>query len=210
MSGAPVGAGEAVLGAGPIRAYHGSPHDFDAFSMDKIGTGEGAQAYGHGLYFADREGVARSYRDALASNVKKTPFTPQELTDSIASSLGTKDPQAVFAELQKRQSDGLGKTYGQMYSDALPKLTSLQDVQAAMKSPGHMYEVNINADSEHFLDWDKPLSEQHPKVQESLERVNPGVTEEGRTIKSVLPIRKVSSPVQTSRHPRHQIPRPRL
>jgi hypothetical protein len=28
-----------------------------------------------------------------------------------------------------------------------------------------MYEVSIAADPEHFLDWDKPLSEQHPKVQ---------------------------------------------
>jgi len=27
-----------------IRAYHGSPHDFDRFDMSKIGTGEGAQA----------------------------------------------------------------------------------------------------------------------------------------------------------------------
>jgi hypothetical protein len=50
----------------PIRAYHGSPHSFDQFSLDKIGTGEGAQAYGHGLYFAGSEDVARWYRDALA------------------------------------------------------------------------------------------------------------------------------------------------
>src|SRR5215471_10171673 len=28
-----------------ITAYHGSPHDFEQFSMSKIGTGEGAQAY---------------------------------------------------------------------------------------------------------------------------------------------------------------------
>ena len=32
-----------------IRAYHGSPHDFDRFDMSKIGTGEGAQAYGLSL-----------------------------------------------------------------------------------------------------------------------------------------------------------------
>jgi hypothetical protein len=50
-----------------IKAYHGSPHDFDQFSLDNIGTGEGAQAYGHGLYFADREGTAKSYRDALTT-----------------------------------------------------------------------------------------------------------------------------------------------
>ena len=46
-------------------AWHGSPHTFDKFSTSAIGTGEGAQAYGHGLYFAENEGVARGYRDAL-------------------------------------------------------------------------------------------------------------------------------------------------
>ena len=50
-----------------IRAYHGSPHNFDRFSMDKIGTGEGGQAFGHGLYFAEHEDVAKSYRDTLAA-----------------------------------------------------------------------------------------------------------------------------------------------
>ena len=48
----------------PIRAYHGSPHDFDKFDLSKIGTGEGAQAYGHGLYFAENENVAKSYKGA--------------------------------------------------------------------------------------------------------------------------------------------------
>ena len=52
-----------------IRAYHGSPHDFDQFDLSKIGTGEGAQAFGHGLYFADNEGVAKSYRDTLSRNL---------------------------------------------------------------------------------------------------------------------------------------------
>ena len=32
---------------------------------ENIGTGEGAQAYGHGLYFAEREGTAKAYRDNL-------------------------------------------------------------------------------------------------------------------------------------------------
>ena len=42
-----------------IKAYHGSPHDFDKFDMSKIGTGEGAQAYGHGLYLAENEATAK-------------------------------------------------------------------------------------------------------------------------------------------------------
>jgi hypothetical protein len=44
-----------------IRAFHGSPYDFSAFDMSKIGTGEGNQAYSRGLYFAGNEGVARTY-----------------------------------------------------------------------------------------------------------------------------------------------------
>ena len=46
-----------------MRAYHGSPHQpFNRFDMNQIGTGEGAQAFGHGLYFAEDEGTARFYR----------------------------------------------------------------------------------------------------------------------------------------------------
>lgn len=48
-------------------AYHGTPHRFDRFSLDAIGTGEGAQAYGWGLYFAGKREVAEFYRDALAN-----------------------------------------------------------------------------------------------------------------------------------------------
>ena len=33
----------------PLTVYHGSPHQFDKFDSSRIGTGEGAQAYGHGL-----------------------------------------------------------------------------------------------------------------------------------------------------------------
>mgnify|MGYP000217934532 CR=1 FL=1 len=54
-----------------IEAWHGSPHKFDKFSMDNIGTGEGAQAYGHGLYFADSEDVAKGYRDDLAATLSQ-------------------------------------------------------------------------------------------------------------------------------------------
>jgi hypothetical protein len=53
------------LGAKTLKAYHGSPHDFDQFSLGKIGTGEGGQAYGHGQYFAEQEATAKAYRDRL-------------------------------------------------------------------------------------------------------------------------------------------------
>lgn len=53
---------------GAIKAYHGSPHLFDRFDMSKIGTGEGAQAYGHGLYFAENPMVADDYLREFKSN----------------------------------------------------------------------------------------------------------------------------------------------
>ena len=37
------------------RAYHGSPHKFDRFSLEAMGSGEGAQAYGWGLYLQRTE-----------------------------------------------------------------------------------------------------------------------------------------------------------
>jgi hypothetical protein len=54
-------------GAG-ITAYHGSPHKFSKFDMSKIGTGEGAQAYGHGLYLAENPKVAKEYANMLSQS----------------------------------------------------------------------------------------------------------------------------------------------
>src|SRR6185437_7065525 len=51
-----------------IKAYHGSPHDFDAFDLSKIVTGEGAQAYGHGLYFAENPEVSEAYKNPATRN----------------------------------------------------------------------------------------------------------------------------------------------
>ena len=51
-------------------AFHGSPHRFDRFSMDAMGTGEGNQSYGWGLYFASNREIAERYRVKLSSNNK--------------------------------------------------------------------------------------------------------------------------------------------
>jgi hypothetical protein len=140
-----------------IRAFHGSPHSFDKFSMDKIGTGEGAQAYGHGLYFADSEGVARSYRDALS-----TPKGDQSIADDAMQLFGSKDD--AIAYLEKTASELGGKPVMQRsYANAI-------EILRGGKPSGSMYEVNINADPESFLDWDAPLSAQ-PSVQERLSRI---------------------------------------
>lgn len=55
VAGVPVRAGEQVLGAGPIRAYHGSPHDFDKFSIDQAYSPKGA------LNFTRDKEIAQHY-----------------------------------------------------------------------------------------------------------------------------------------------------
>lgn len=51
-----------------VRALHASPHSFRKFSTDYMGQGEGAQAYGWGLYFAESPGVNRMYMDKFGEN----------------------------------------------------------------------------------------------------------------------------------------------
>jgi len=50
--------------------YHGSAYDFDKFDMTKIGSGDGLNKYGYGLYFADNEELAAYY--AKENSIGKT------------------------------------------------------------------------------------------------------------------------------------------
>jgi len=144
--------------AAPIRAYHGSPHDFDRFDMSKIGTGEGAQAYGHGLYFAENEGVAKGYRDALTKS-------GQEWGARTLDKAGG-DVDAAIAAIQgkiDRYKAGGADSYAAGQEEILRALQQYK--QTGAWSSGKMYEVNIHADPEKFLDWDKPIVEQDAQVQ---------------------------------------------
>jgi hypothetical protein len=162
MAGLVPGVGDAVQkgaskAAKGIRAYHGSPHDFDKFSLDKIGTGEGAQAYGHGLYFAENEGVAKSYRDALGGRI--APSRRRELQSHHR------------AAARMMYEDGMSQVeIGDILKKSYPDMTD-QDVSDVLQAefPGKMYEVNINANPEDFLDWDKPLSEQPESIRGALQ-----------------------------------------
>lgn len=159
-AGDPMGAAAAAIGMMPglkpevqavrqgIRAYHGSPHDFEKFDISKIGSGEGAQSYGHGLYFAENEGVAKQYRDQLAkSDWQVNGKWLEELPDE----------QRKIAEQYIKTRDG-----------AAVRGTSLEAAVFDKAPRGHTYEVNINAKPEQFLDWDKQLSQQSPDIQEGL------------------------------------------
>ena len=152
-----------------FTAYHGSPHMFDQFDASKIGTGEGAQAYGHGMYLADNEGVARSYRDQLANQ------QPVQLNaDDYGLPQATVD-QIVQGNMRQVANMGGDRTFIQQALDGLgnrndPASRVARDTYTNLlnQQGGHMYEVNVNADPAKFLDWDAPLSQQHPDVQAAL------------------------------------------
>jgi hypothetical protein len=168
---------------GGIRAFHGSPHDFDRFSLDRIGTGEGHQAYGRGLYFAENEDVARTYRDQLSAGERSISFNGRTITS--ADGLETLEPQELAAVITAQHggsvADAISNTSGilpympsgyakDVRSQALDELiTSPQRYEGIdWSAGGRMYEVNINADPDSLLDWDRPLWEQSETVQRAV------------------------------------------
>ena len=158
-----------------FRAFHGSPHDFDRFSLDKIGTGEGAQAYGHGLYFAESEDVARAYRDQLTNRM------PQHIEGNLIAKGISADLANTYARWAAETKGGRGSVDGFEAAMRAPTpsptinafrhkmLEEMPKLRAATEGlNGRMYEVQINADPNDFLDWDKPLSEQPAAVRDAL------------------------------------------
>jgi hypothetical protein len=159
------------------RAYHGTPHDFDKFSMDKIGTGEGAQAYGHGLYFSGKKEIAEHYKKNVSRSDIRRNFLdtlPEDAEfDEILDLLGT----GTFNESQERvikaldADDWLGFDYPSQaintaYSNNLKNYDVSPELSEAVNKTGKLYEVEI-PDESLMLDWDKPLSEQ-PEIMQQL------------------------------------------
>lgn len=163
-----------------IDAYHGSPHDFDQFDISKLGTGEGAQAYGHGLYFAGNENVAKAYRDQL-SNRNET-----HLISSLQNAGVSDDVGKSYASFSSATRGGKGSVddFAQSLSEKHPSpvinawrqnaLNEIPLIKNATKNmSGHMYKVKLNIGQHELLDWDRPLSKQHPNVQAALARIDP-------------------------------------
>jgi hypothetical protein len=209
-------------GAQGIRAYHGSPHSFDRFDINKIGTGEGAQAYGHGLYFAENEGVARSYRDELAPGYTLSSGIPDEMTKrafgyirpellatgnnkaALDDAIGTLSKQA---ELFRRGSEGSDarRAIAESYDAVLARLRGINPDE--IKKSGSMYEVNIRANPEDFLDWDKPIAEQSEAVRKAFLKAQAGddpllqglldTSPEGLMMQGIMPGAKGSAAYKT-------------
>lgn len=178
-----------MVGPAAIRAYHASPFLFDQFTLNNLRGGTGGLAQGHGLYFAQKEPVSLDYKrqfqergtfegpdpngpymDAFnaASRATETPVNMTGRATDIASSV---------AEGVRRGDDLAHYRNFVRQSDWEPekKAMWLAAIDAAMPykfkpGPAHMYEVDIHADPNRLLDWDRPLNQQSSEVLSALER----------------------------------------
>ena len=153
-----------------MTAYHGSPHTFDKFSLDKIGTGEGAQAYGHGLYLAENPEVAEQYRNALSTyhtTLNGEALSPQHPQFQASMSIAANGyDEAVKQAKAALESGFIDKTSA---AKQLADIEALKGAVIKQKQNGNTYKTDIPDEAvARFLDWDKPLSQQAPEVQAAL------------------------------------------
>lgn len=151
---APAPLNAATRGQGGAIVWHGSPHKFDKFDASKIGTGEGAQAYGHGLYLAENQKVAEAYKE---SNLMMSPRARMVLDDAG----GDLRKAAVLAKEKAAR---------------MPEYKAAAEELAAAQL-GSLYKVDLpDSAIAKMLDWDKPLSKQSPEVQKAVESIKANLT----------------------------------
>ena len=164
-------------------AYHGTPHrGIEKFSTDNIGTGEGAQAYGWGLYFASRREIAEHYRRALSRGVPTVKLNGRVVTgtlfNSIANRLNDAQDKITEADVRAEIERGIAaadasenllqKARVKELREGLKKLDGAKSFEVVQgQDTGQLYEVELPEDDV-LLDWDKPLSEQPEKVRTAI------------------------------------------
>jgi hypothetical protein len=171
----------------PLDAYHGSPYTFDKFDISKVGTGEGAQAYGHGIYFAEAPGVARGYQMALGQKAGEITTINGKPIEQVY--------EQIYNKANRLPTDKAGVEYQKaemlekMMLDTPPnELISYAkdigadpavikwletDIAPKTKFPGSFYKVDIPDEAvETFLDWDKSLSRQSKVTENLLKNIN--------------------------------------
>ena len=197
-----------------LQAFHGTPHKVDKFSTEKIGTGEGAQVYGYGLYFAENEATAAFYRDALQAsqmrvdgvvipNISGGHIDTDSLTKHIKENTGATEREAhkVAILIKGARDKGAAlraisnksaKLAEEGYKDASEEVRKLQIFVHRLKSiepkpTGALYKVELNVEDTELLDWDKPIESQPEGIRKALmtlARAYSGNVPAGRSIEN--------------------------
>ena len=155
------------VGALEQAAFHGSPYQFDKFSLEHMGEGEGVQAYGHGLYFAGDKEVAEYYRRGLTRDrglavINGLDASEGTLAEQMAGKAVISTAGGVEAAKEK-----LALIPGKTSQEALGILSDPASKIEYKGEKGQLYEVDIPED-DHMLLWDKPLSEQPEAVRDAI------------------------------------------
>ncbi len=152
------------------KAYHGSPYKItDKFDLKKVDTGQGAQSFGWGLYFAENKDVANSYRYAHAS--KSINPTALEGENYLS-------PQEAKEFIRKN-----GSVWAYDHYSDWGKIRSVEDVDyfveyklgaafaEKVKQRGHLYSVEIDVTEDELLNWDARIDQQSPYVTNAIKDV---------------------------------------
>lgn len=190
-------------------AYHGTPHKFDNFSTEHIGSGEGAQAHGWGLYFASNKDISENYRKDLLesySNVSSLKYKGQPVEEEnlqtalyrlkkngLEDALFYIDKKIQFYKEQYEQDKkeyshvkGYLETKKILLDRAVKVKKMLKDVKPddIDINNGQLYEVDIPEDDV-MLDEDLPFSKQSKKVQEGLKSLTSNL-DDGMSKEAIL------------------------
>lgn len=149
-------------------AWHGSPHDFEAFDNSKIGTGEGAQAFAYGHYLAEAQAVAEGYQRNLAER-------DQLIADLVAKSGGNWAKAAADFEADIAARRDLAAKVGGVYEATAAEKTILSQLRSG--GFGQLYKVRIKPDRDRFLKWETDLTDQ-PAGRMILEKMDPALKEQ--------------------------------
>jgi hypothetical protein len=156
-----------------LDVYHGTPHRYaptennplGEFDASKIGTGEGAQAYGHGIYYAESPDVAESYRVGTTF-AQKADRDIAEMLYSQKSGDADAAIASLKSEIKQLEKQGIPEGYKEQYDFALRKL------QKFKKNPpegGSLYKADLPDEMiDRMLDWDKPLKNQSKAVKQGI------------------------------------------
>ena len=151
----------------PLTAYHGTPHTIRGkFDISKVGTGEGAQSYGHGMYFAENPAVAESYKIAGAAKYGD----PDAYANMIVKTYSNNPDKALKVLNNIMPPQGQTTFSGESRELVENAIKSIQSGTYKGKEVGNLYKVDIPDEYiPNMLDWDKPLSQQN----EILKKINP-------------------------------------
>jgi hypothetical protein len=154
-----------------ITTYHGSPSLFREFDPTKVGTGEGAQAYGVGSgYTAEARPVAEEYARILANRdvTNENRLTPHANAKRLVELAG--DPKYAADDIRFVLETNPDNPQKELLSDTLSYIESGRYAEP-LQTSGYLYKGEIPDEIlPSFLDWDKPLSQQSEEVRNALKR----------------------------------------